>query len=577
MKRPTYNFQPAPETKEVPAHIRFAPESGRITLFDQRMLLVHGSSLAAMRRELIERLGMSQARDLFIRFGYQQGLEDYRLCHDEFHTSTEAMLHLGPRMRDIEGFVHTEPTVLQLEYGAEYMEFVWTDSWEAAAHLEYGGLGAIPSCWMNIGYGSGFTTGILGRPFLFREVECIALGYQQCRIVGKPLSDWEDIGEDGAFLQAEKFVNLPSIRRRKTSGKAAEAVQPIVSDPPRQEGLVGASPGFNAVVSLVRKVADTDARVLFLGESGVGKEQFARTVHRVGRRRDRPFIAINCAGIPQDLVEAELFGVEKGAFTGATQSRPGRFERADGGTLFLDEVGSLPLAAQGKLLRTLQEQEIERVGGTKVRQVDVRILAATNSDLRAEVRAGEFRTDLFYRLNVYPIEIPPLRARREDVPLLFNLFVERFSERFNKKIEGVTRQARDALWAYDWPGNVRELENMVERAVILCDDGQPLDQHHLFSGGEVIDGEHFSLSPMGNLVQSQSFVRPPGSGHGEASLPDSIDALLGQTDSMEEIETLLFERALRRSNGNISAAARALGIGRGKMQYRLDKLCPRPS
>ncbi|TAM10698.1 MAG: sigma-54-dependent Fis family transcriptional regulator [Nevskiaceae bacterium] len=535
-------------------------------MFDQRMLLMHGFSLGELRRELIERLGLRQTRELFTRLGYQQGWEDYQSCRNEFggdEQAVETMLLLGPRMRDIEGFVRTQPLRVEIDLEANrfHLEFTWTDSWEAAAHINHRGVGPIPACWMNTGYASGYLTALFGQPFLVRELECLATGHHRCRILGKPLSEWEDIGEDAAFFQSDKLVSLPSLR----STQSASNTGPTPATAPEEHGLVGASAGFNAVVYLLKRVADTDATVLFLGESGVGKEQFARALHRIGPRADHPFVAVNCAGIPQELVEAELFGVEKGAFTGATASRPGRFERADGGTLFLDEIGSLPFAAQGKLLRALQEREIERVGGTTVQPVDVRIVAATNEDLRQAAIDGHFRTDLFHRLNVFPIEIPPLRERREDIPLLFHVFVERFSLRYKKSVQGVTRAALDALWNYDWPGNVRELENMVERSVILSDAGQPIDRHHLFSGGERLSNEPLSVSPMGHLIGKQAHA---------ASRPEVqnlADTLLEQAGSMQAIETVLLNRALERNDGNVSAAARELGLGRGQMQYRLDK------
>lgn len=550
-------------TASLPEHIRFAPDSGHIQLFDQRMLLMHGFSLGELRRELVERLGIEQTRDLFSRLGYQQGLEDHARCRDAFGASGDLMVAFGRRLRDIEGFVRTRPIALEvdLEAGHFWGEFIWSDSWEANAHIQHLGIGGMPACWMNIGYACGYGTALFGRPLLFREVECIALGHKQCRVIGKPLSEWDDLGDDAGFLRSQGFVDLPSLR-----GVTGEDTD----EDNRLSGLVGASAPFNAVIYLLRRVADTDATVLFLGESGVGKEQFAHTLHRIGPRADKPFISVNCAGIPADLVEAELFGVEKGAYTGATASRPGRFERADGGTLFLDEIGSLPHAAQGKLLRALQDGEIERVGDTQMRKLDVRIVAATNEDLRQAVADRTFRDDLFYRLNVFPVEIPPLRERREDIPLLLNVFIERFAARFNKRVQGVSRNALDALWAYEWPGNVRELENMVERAVILLDDGEAIDQHHLFSGGERLGGTLLSVSPMGRLVAGKT--EPPGSSTDPGKDPSELaERLLASTNSLEEIESLLLDHALARHDGNISAAARALGLGRGQMQYRLDK------
>ncbi|MGH8480028.1 MAG: sigma 54-interacting transcriptional regulator, partial [Gammaproteobacteria bacterium] len=231
--------------------------------------------------------------------------------------------------------------------------------------------------------------------------------------------------------------------------------------------LVGASEGLRAVMENVRQVAATDASVLLLGETGTGKEVIARAIHASSTRKDQALITLNCAAIPRDLVESELFGHEKGAFTGALARKLGRFELADKGTLFLDELGELPLDLQAKLLRVLQEGEFERVGGTETRKVDVRILAATNRDLASRARDGSFRTDLYYRLSVFPITLPPLRSRKEDLSLLVQHFVRRYAEKYGKHIAAIPAHAMDTLEAHDWPGNVRELQHVIERAVIL--------------------------------------------------------------------------------------------------------------
>ena len=231
--------------------------------------------------------------------------------------------------------------------------------------------------------------------------------------------------------------------------------------------IIGASAGLVRVLDNVRRVAPTDATVLICGETGTGKELIARAIHSTSRRADRPFIKLNCAALPAGIVESELFGHEKGAFSGAVQRREGRFELANGGTIFLDEIGELPLDVQAKLLRVLQEQEFERVGSSKTLQVDVRVVAATNRDLRKAVREGEFREDLYYRLAVFPIDLPPLRARAEDIPLLVQYFAQKYAPRVGRRIDGVDPETMLALTRYPWPGNIRELENLVERALIL--------------------------------------------------------------------------------------------------------------
>ncbi|MGE5525083.1 MAG: sigma 54-interacting transcriptional regulator [Rhodospirillaceae bacterium] len=245
--------------------------------------------------------------------------------------------------------------------------------------------------------------------------------------------------------------------------------------------IVGGSPALGRVLNELKLVAATDSTVLILGETGTGKELVARAIHRGSARRDRPLIKLNCATLPRDLVESELFGHEKGAFTGATQQRRGRFELADRGTLFLDEIGELPLEAQSKLLRVLQEQEFERVGGTRTLRVDVRVIAATNRDLRQLMESGNFRADLYYRLNVFPVALPPLRERREDIPHLVRHFMSRTGRKLGKRFDAIAPDFIERAMAYDWPGNIRELENFVERAAILSPEGT-LEAQGVFSG-----------------------------------------------------------------------------------------------
>jgi len=239
----------------------------------------------------------------------------------------------------------------------------------------------------------------------------------------------------------------------------------------RFEQIIGNSPALEAVLEQVERVAPTGSTVLIQGETGTGKELIAHAIHNISSRCGRPFVRLNCAAIPLDLLESELFGHEKGAFTGAIAQKIGRFELADKGTLFLDEVGDIPPALQPKLLRVLQEQEFERLGSTRTHQVDVRLVAATNRNLEEMVNRGEFRSDLYYRLNVFPVMLPPLRDRREDIPALVTHFAEILGRRMNREIEHIPTETMSALSSYQWPGNVRELQNLIERAVILSNDG----------------------------------------------------------------------------------------------------------
>ncbi len=306
----------------------------------------------------------------------------------------------------------------------------------------------------------------------------------------------------------------------------------------RVEGIVGASGRMQEVLSLVRRVAPSDATVLIRGESGTGKELIAKAIHHASPRAAGPLVRVNCAALPESLLESELFGHEKGAFTGASALRRGRFELAHGGSLFLDEIGDVPAHLQVKLLRVLQEREIERVGSSRAIPVDVRLLAATHRDLEALVRAGAFRDDLYYRINVVTIVVPPLRERREDIPPLLDHFVDRFARANGRTIRGFTREARDVLLRYDYPGNVRELENLVERAVVLTRD-------------DVIGVADLPLS----LTEGEAPAAE------EPTLPAAVEAL----------ERRLIREALGRAGGVQTRAAEQLGISERVLRYKLAK------
>ena len=566
--------QQYPDIADLMSRLHFSPREGRIWLDDQRMQLIHTSAMGLLRRELIENLGTTRARGLLTRMGYNSGAHDAHLAKRlRLGSSLQDMFYVGPQLHALEGVVYVEPVVLDIdvERGHLYGEFIWRGSSEDEEHVRTYGIGSEPNCWMQIGYASGYTSVFMGRPVLFREVECASMGHTHCRIIGKPVEAWDDAEEDLAYLRAESF----------TQGLSASAIEAAGGENASifsSGGVVGISTGFNSVCHMVQRVADTSATVLFLGESGVGKEVFARALHRIGPRADKPFVAVNCAAIPEALVESELFGVERGAFTGAHQARPGRFERADGGTLFLDEIGILSMPAQGKLLRALQESEIERVGGTQTRRVDVRLVAATNLDLREEVKAGRFREDLFFRLNVFPVRVPPLRERRQDIPVFMNHFLQKYSRRHGRTVTGFTGRAIEALLNYAWPGNVRELENMIERGVILAPAGGAIDSSHLFTGGEKLDPGSFELRRDGRVCAGDgSPVERPAS---EAErvrrkvgslLGDAAECSEGGADdvSLEEIETALLKSAVRVAEGNLAAAARRLGITRPQLVYRL--------
>ncbi len=301
--------------------------------------------------------------------------------------------------------------------------------------------------------------------------------------------------------------------------------------------IVGASAAMKKVFDSAEKVADTDSTVLLTGETGTGKELIARAIHNLSGRKDRVLVRVNCAALPSGLIESELFGHEKGAFTGATERRKGRFELAHGGTIFLDEVGELPLEVQAKLLRVLQEQEFERVGGTQTLRVDVRVIAATNQNLEEVVKLGAFRADLFYRLNIFPIRIPALRERIDDIPLVISYFINKFSRRMGKRIDNISPKALERLLCYDWPGNVRELANIIERAVILCD-------------GRILQEDHIGISRP--YLATEEGIR-----------------------TLEEVERLHILKALTKTKGVVGGpkgAAKLLGIKRTTLLSRMKKL-----
>ena len=302
------------------------------------------------------------------------------------------------------------------------------------------------------------------------------------------------------------------------------------------EQLIGRSPQMRRVYEMIDRVAPTNATVLIQGESGTGKELVARAIHYRSPRKDKPFVKVNCAALPEDLLESELFGHERGAFTGAVSKREGRFELADRGTLLLDEISETSPAFQAKLLRVLQEQEFERVGGSKTIKVDVRVIATTNKDLKQAIREGKFREDLYYRLNVLPIYLPPLRERKEDIPLLVQHFLEKYSRQNGLRIKSLSKKCLDMMMQYEWPGNVRELENVIERAVVM-------------SEGETIFPENISLS---SPVQKMSL-----------SFPEEI--------TLEEMEKRLILHTLQRTGGNRTEAAKILGISVRTVRNKLKK------
>jgi len=342
---------------------------------------------------------------------------------------------------------------------------------------------------------------------------------------------------------ASRAIFIPDPKQSEERPKHASVGQPQEIDKGLMcDEIVGSSGALQKVQSLVSKVAPADATVLITGETGTGKELVARAIHRRSRRSSRTFVTVNCAAIPRDLIASELFGHEKGSFTGAVQRRLGRFELAEGGTIFLDEVGELPMETQIALLRVLQEHEFERVGGTRSIRTNVRVIAATNRNLQVAIQAGTFRSDLFYRLNVFPIDMPPLRERREDIPVLVEYFVDHCAKKVKKNIEGITEESLDLLRSYPWPGNIRELQNVIERSVIMC------------------EAEYFSVDKTW-LAQQRLSTEPK--------------TPLDLSEKLAAQEKERIEGALRESAGRVfgpSGAATKLGIARSTLESKIRSL-----
>ncbi len=554
----------SPTLRELTETLSFSPGDGRIWLNDQRMVLWRSSTYGAMRRELIASLGQEQARSLITRVGYTAGARDAELVMRMWPGGDPAnVFHAGPRMHKLEGIVRPETISFEFDIGRGdfFADFWWHDSSEDDEHIAAFGIGTEPACWMQVGYASGYASAFMGKLIVYREIACRSSGAEVCRIVGRPADQWDNPELDLHYFTPDASAErvrrsfapaISEVSRRRLAAKDASSTAPE---------LIGISSSFSAARHLIERVAPTQATVLFTGPSGAGKELFAQTLHSISPRAAAPFIAINCAAIPDTLIESELFGVDRGAFTGATESRAGRFERAKGGTLFLDEMASLSLVAQGKLLRALQERVIERVGGQKLIPVDVRVVAASNVDLRDEVAARRFREDLFFRLNVFPIALPPLKERRDDIPLFMEAFLRRYCEAHGRDVPGFTPRAVQALLQYDFPGNVRELQNLVERGVIMVAPDEPIDVHHLFRGGEHLDAHGLELGTGGRLTESPALRNVD---------QDAKSAKPIAASSRKEAAT--YRKALVAARYNIAEAARQLGLTRAQMAYRAKRL-----
>lgn len=545
--------------KDLTSLIHFQSMEGKIWLGEQRMLLLQVSAMANFRREMVNTLGIERAKGFFLRMGYQSGLKDAELAWKLRPNASEYDMFLaGPQLHSLKGLVKARPTEVDIdkESGRFYVEVEWIDSFEVEICQTELGQMQDPVCWTLLGYACAYSSAFMGREIIFKEVSCRGCGGDKCRIIGKPAEEWDDVASFKQYFKNDPIIEeLYELQSQLVS---------LRTNLDKQEGQyygIGQTPAYQTVRNMMDKAAQGKVSVLLLGETGVGKEVIARSVHLRSKRAAEPFVAVNCAAIPPDLIESELFGVEKGAFTGATHPRMGRFERADKGTIFLDEVIELSPRAQASLLRVLQEGELERVGDNRTRKIDVRVIAATHEDLAEAVKAGRFRADLYYRLNVFPVAIPALRERREDIPLLVEHFLQRFHEEYGKRTLGLSDKALEACLHYSWPGNIRELENVIERGIILTEPNESISVPALFPRPPKetsIDSERVSSD--GVLIQ-------PDNGQGSW-----ISQLLGSGLSLDEIEESLMREAMQQANQNVSGAARLLGLSRPALAYRLKKI-----
>jgi DNA-binding NtrC family response regulator len=466
----------------------FRPDQGIIRLHEQRVVILSAAAWGLLRKELIDTLGLDAARRLMLRFGYADGYHDAVSLRDRSQWASPLEgVRAGIVLHRLEGIVRGD--IIKLVHdttsGRFEEEVVWHDSYVAEHHVHHYGKSHAPTCWSLVGYASGYVSACLGREIYFRETECLGQGADKCSAIGKDAESWGDALEtlrldfQGADLRQEvehlretAHRRLQELDRRERHVAKRERelnlLRERVARHAATKHFIAGSAAMQDVLELAARVAPLDTTALVYGESGTGKEFIVRLIHDQSPRAGGPFVSINCAALTETLLESELFGHVRGAFTGAVRDKAGLFEVAGNGTLFLDEIGEVAPTVQAKLLRALQEREIRRVGAERNVKVNARVVAATNRDLRAAVAAGTFREDLYFRLGAFVITVPPLRERREDIPALVHDFVRRSATRVKKDVQSVSADAMTVLMNYSWPGNVRELEHAIERAVIVA-------------------------------------------------------------------------------------------------------------
>jgi DNA-binding NtrC family response regulator len=521
------------------------PEGGIVRFAGQRALLLDAIAMGLLRKYLVENFGLTAARAVLTQFGFAHGWRMAEAMKTVFTwTSDEDWRRAGPRIHTLEG-------LFLIEAGSEdplsQKGATLLASYEAEQHLLHFGRADTAVCWTICGLMSGYLSRIAGEDVCVLEDRCLGAGKAACHLVGRTRKEWgEEHSAELAFFDSGRLRESLDISLHRVTESLKEAEQKLsahrralkrvareVLDPP---GLIARSRRMQAVVDLARRVAKVDATVLITGESGTGKERIARLVHEESARASGPFIAVNCGAITETLLESELFGHARGAFTGANTERPGLFEAANNGTLLLDEVGEVSPGMQVKLLRVLQEREIRRVGENISRRIDVRILAATNRDLLRGVAGGDFRPDLYYRLNVVELQVPPLRDRREDILPLARVLLLSAARRMGRHITTMAPRAADQLLRHDWPGNVRELENAMERAVALA------------------RGQRIEMDDLPEEIR-QGLILPAGAG--------------GAVRTLDEVEKEYILAALELNDGNQTRTATQLRIGPATLHRKL--------
>jgi DNA-binding NtrC family response regulator len=540
----------------------FRPDRGIIRLHEQRVVILSAAAMGLLSKELIATLGVDATRRLMLRFGYADGYHDAVSLRERSNWTTPVEgLRAGAVLHRLEGIVRTE--IGKLEHDVESGRFeervFWHDSYAAEQHVHHYGKSELPVCWSLAGYASGYASACLGQEIYFRENECLAQGAGRCSVVGKDAASWDDddlealrfdfrsadLAEQVERVRDAVHERLKELERRERHvakrERELDLLRERVARHAASKHFIAGSAAMQEVLELAGRVAPLDTTVLVYGESGTGKEFIVRLIHDQSPRASGPFVSINCAALTETLLESELFGHVRGAFTGAVRDKPGLFEVAGNGTLFLDEIGEVAPTVQAKLLRALQEREIRRVGAERNISINARVVAATNRDLRAAVEAGTFREDLYFRLGAFVITVPPLRERREDIPRLVHDFLRRAAMRMKKDVEAVSADAMTALMNYSWPGNVRELEHAIERAVIVA------------------RGVSIKVRELPPEVLQKGRMR---------ASDDNLD--------LKDKERVMIERALDRYRGNRRQAAGALKIStvtlwRKMKQYGIER------